>query len=167
MLSQMVLSTLRQITREIGVHSKNLVKRVGLTVPQLLVLREVVDAGELPMGRLAERVSLSQATVTTIVDRLEIHGKIERHRSQSDRRQVLLVATDEGSRVARENPSLLQEEFVEAFSKLQPWEQTQILSSLQRVAAMMNAHERPASPMLHAGEVPGGTPIEPDGISEG
>ena len=89
------------------------------------------------------------------------------HRSQSDRRQVLLVATDEGSRVARENPSLLQEEFVEAFSKLQPWEQTQILSSLQRVAAMMNAHERPASPMLHAGEVPGDTPIEPDGISEG
>ncbi len=148
--SQLVLSTLRQIAREIDLYSKQLVKRVGMTVPQLIVLKEVVDAGSLAMGKLAERVSLSQATVTNIVDRLESRGYIERRRSQSDRRQILLHATEHGSKVIEANPSILQEQFLEAFSKLESWEQTQILSSLQRVAAMMNAHKRPASPILHS-----------------
>ncbi|MBN1685527.1 MAG: winged helix-turn-helix transcriptional regulator [Spirochaetales bacterium] len=153
-ISQLVLSTLRQITREIDLYSKQLVKRVGMTVPQLLVLKEVVDAGELPMGKLAERVSLSQATITSIVDRLESHGQIERRRSKSDRRQILLRATDQGRKIVEDNPSILQEDFLEAFRKLKPWEQTQILSSLQRVATMMNAHKHPVSPFLHAGDEP-------------
>jgi len=151
-ISQLVLSTLRQITREIDLYSKKLVKRVGMTVPQLLVLKEVVDAGNLPMGKLAERVSLSQATITNIVDRLELHGHIERRRSQSDRRQILLYTTEKGREIVEKNPSILQEDFLEAFAKLESWEQTQILSSLQRVASMMNAHRHPASPILHAGD---------------
>ena len=41
--------------------------------------------------------------------------------------------------------------FVEEFGKLQDWEQTLILSSLQRIATMMEAKEIEAAPILASG----------------
>jgi hypothetical protein len=48
-------------------------------------------------------------------------------------------------------PPLLQEHFTEAFEKLPDWEQTQILSSLQRVVALMEAGHVQAGPILTTG----------------
>lgn len=136
-VSQMVLETLRQIGHAIDLRSRQLMKTVGLSVPQLLVLKAVADNDQAAIGRIAERVSLSQATVTTIVDRLEQHGLVVRHRDSVDRRRVRISATEAGKAMITSNPVILQEEFSELFGTLEPWEQTQILSSLQRVASMM------------------------------
>jgi len=144
----MVLATLRQISRAISTRSRQLSKTVGLNVPQLLVLREVIEAGEVAIGHVAERVSLSQATVTTIVDRLEMQGFVGRRRDNVDRRKVMIAATEAGKAIAAENPTILQEEFTAAFAELERWEQTQILSSLQRVASMMKAQNIPATALL-------------------
>ena len=148
-ISQMVLETLRKINRAIGLRSRQLVKTVGLTVPQMIVLKEVVENGEAAIGHVAEEVSLSQATVTTIVDRLEARGLVVRRRGETDRRKVLIAATEAGKTIVSKNPAILQEEFTEAFRKLEHWEQTQILSSLQRVAVMMKAQQLPVTPILH------------------
>ena len=48
-------------------------------------------------------------------------------------------------------PTPLQDVFCSAFDKLQTWEQSMIVASLQRVASMMNAEHIDASPMLHVG----------------
>lgn len=148
-VSQMVLETLRKINRAIGLRSRQLVKTVGLTVPQMLVLKDVVENGEAAIGHVASHVSLSQATVTAIVDRLEAHALLVRRRGHADRRKVLIAATDRGMDIVANNPAILQQEFTEAFEKLEPWEQTQILSSLQRIATMMNAQQLPVPPILH------------------
>ena len=50
-------------------------------------------------------------------------------------------------------PNLLQENFVEVFYKLEDWEQTLILSSLQRVASMMGAKKLDAAPILAVGDI--------------
>ena len=144
----MVLETLRQISRAIGLRSRQLVKTVGLTVPQLLILKEVTENGESAIGHVADQVSLSQATVTTIVDRLELQGLVVRRRDTVDRRKVLIAATEAGQTIVARNPAILQEEFTEAFSKLENWEQTQILSSLQHVAAMMKVQQIVTAPVL-------------------
>lgn len=146
--SQQVLLSLRQIIRAMDLRSRQLEKSVGLTVPQLVVLKEVAEADGIPIGQIAKRISLSQATVTTIVDRLEQRGTIERRREESDRRKVNLHITPVGSRLIEESPTILQEEFLDAFAKLEPWEQTQMLATLQRIAAMMNAQGLPATPLL-------------------
>ena len=165
-VSQMVLSTIRQISRAIGLRSRQLAKTVGLTVPQLIVLKEVTESGESAIGHVAEHVSLSQATVTTIVDRLELRGLLLRRRDSTDRRKVLIAATESGKAIVASNPTILQEEFTQAFAKLESWEQTQILSSLQRVSAMMSAQQIPGTPILpdevwHGEETPG-----PTGLSD-
>jgi DNA-binding MarR family transcriptional regulator len=144
----MVLSTLRKIIRSIDIRSRQLVRTVGLTAPQLVVLKEVAGLTEVAIGKLADSISLSQATVTNIVDRLEARGLVERHRGVDDRRKVLLTITEAGKALATESPSILQEEFVQAFDDLAEWEQTQILSALQRVAAMMKAETLPSGPVV-------------------
>ena len=66
-----VLISLRQIIRATDLYSKQLNKTVGLTAPQLLILQSIRDLGAVSISKLSKEVSLSQATVTTIIDRLE------------------------------------------------------------------------------------------------
>jgi len=146
-----VLIALRRVIRATDLHSKYLSKTVGLTAPQLLVLQSLRDFGELPVGELAGKVNLSQATVTSIVDRLEKKGMVQRERSQSDKRKVYVQLTENGVKAVKNAPTPLQESFVRQFSDLHEWEQTSIISYLQRVAQMMDAQHIDAAPVLDVG----------------
>lgn len=148
-----VLISLRRIIRAADLHSKHLVKIAGLTGPQLLLLQKIRDSGDATVGELAKAVNLSQATVTTIMDRLEKRELLYRQRSSVDKRKVYTYLTDEGHRLLRDAPTLLQEHFIRRFGDLQDWEQSQILSSLQRLAQMMDAEHIDASPYLDVGDL--------------
>lgn len=148
-----VLVALRKIIRATDLYSRKLSKFAGLTAPQLLIMQAVAARGEMTMGEIAHQVSLSQATVTTILDRLEKRGLLQRQRGSSDKRRVYASLTPAGDEIIRESPTPLQQEFMERFEQLRDWEQSLILSSLQRVAAMMNAEEIDASPVLDVGAI--------------
>lgn len=143
-----VLISLRQIIRAIDLHSKKLERESGLTGPQLLVMQLVGTYGEVTSGIVAREVSLSQATVTTILDRLERKGLLKRERSAHDKRKVLVSLTEAGGAALEAAPTLMQESFIRAFNQLEDWEQTLILSSLQRISEMMNATDLDAAPLL-------------------
>lgn len=151
--SEKVVRSIRQIIRAIDLHSRYLAKRYGLTGPQLHILRDLAAHEESSVGELAKRISLSQATVTNVLDRLENTGYVKRAKSEYDKRKVIVRITAEGSRKLGDNPSLLQEFFILEFEKLADWEQTLILSSLQRVASMMNAEEVEGFPVLASGAI--------------
>lgn len=147
-LCNAVLKTIRQITRAVDLQSKQLVKKYGLTGPQLIILKEVARAKELSIGKLSRDICLSQATVTNIVTRLETRQALQRTRSSQDKRKVMVKATQKTFSLLSENPSLLQERFIREFEKLPLWERTQLLSSLQRISSMMNAEELATEPLL-------------------
>jgi DNA-binding MarR family transcriptional regulator len=148
-----VLVALRRVIRATDLHSKRLSKHAGLTGPQLLIMRSIRDLGEVTIGTIADKVSLSQATVTTILDRLEHRQLVYRVRSTQDKRKVHAHLTNEGVDILARAPNPLQEEFIRKFQNLAEWEQTMILASLQRVANMMDADEIDASPVLTVGSV--------------
>ena len=154
--SQEVLVGLRRIIRAIDIHSRYLAKTFGLTGPQLVLLREIADHDGITIGHLADKVSLSQATVTSIIDRLESKKLAVRQRSENDRRKVTLTITDNGRAVLNTNPTFFQEAFVREFERLEQWEQTQILSSVQRLSRMMTsnsiADELSLQPAMRDGE---------------
>lgn len=52
------------------------------------------------VGQLADRLGLAKQAVSRLADRLVTLGYCDRRRSESNRRQVLLRATDEGARAA-------------------------------------------------------------------
>lgn len=146
--AQAVLVALRRIIRATDLHSKHILKMSGLTIPQVIVLQSVRDLGEVTTGRISARVSLSQGTVTSILDRLERRGLIERYRSATDRRVVHSRLTQRGRAVLRAAPALLHERFIEAFSALSGRRQDAIIATLDDIAAMLGAEDLDASPVL-------------------
>ncbi|CAJ1773287.1 hypothetical protein KOPIIPEJ_00224 [Aeromonas dhakensis] len=143
-----VLVALRQIIRAIDMHSKRLIKEAGLTSPQLLLLKGIDELGQISMRQLADHTNMSQATATTIMDRLESRRLVQRIRSETDKRKVHATLTDAGRALLAQAPTPLQERFIQRFQALETWEQTLLLSSLQRISTMMNADEIDAAPVL-------------------
>lgn len=150
-ITTQVMASLRRIIRAIDLHSRSLVQRFGLTGPQLLVMKTLMDGAPRSVSEIAAAVNLSQATVTGILDRLERKGIISRARCASDRRKVLVSPTPQAERALAGAPPLLQEHFTAGFSRLPDWEQTQVLSSLQRIVALMEAGDVAAGPILTTG----------------
>jgi DNA-binding MarR family transcriptional regulator len=146
-----VMAALRRIIRAIDLHSRSLVQRYGLTGPQLVILKELVAGSPRSVSELARAVNLSQATVTGILDRLERKSMVLRERGLRDRRKVMVSLTSEAERVLANAPPLLQEHFTGAFRSLPDWQQNQILSSLQRIVALMEAADVEAGPILTTG----------------
>jgi DNA-binding MarR family transcriptional regulator len=143
-----VLVALRRIMRATSLHSRKLGKSAGLTTPQLVVMRAIGDKGLPTASEIARAVSLSQATVTIILNRLEDKQLLTRERSREDRRRVKVQLTEEGKSVLAAAPRPLQESFSARFSALPAWEQHQIVASLERVASMMDAEDLDAAPLL-------------------
>ncbi|WP_105103338.1 MarR family winged helix-turn-helix transcriptional regulator [Microbulbifer pacificus] len=148
-----VLTTLRRLIRATDLHSRQLVKTAGLTAPQLLLMQAIREHGQVTIGALAKEISLSQATVTTILDRLEKRGLVYRERSEEDKRKVHAYLTEKGMEIIRDAPTPLQDHFVKQFRDLREWEQSMIISALQRVALMMDAEHIDASPVLDVGDL--------------
>jgi DNA-binding MarR family transcriptional regulator len=148
-----ILVALRRITRAIDLQSKRLVKATGLTAPQLVVIDTLHKQGELSPSAIARAVSLSQATITSILDRLVQAGLVERIRSETDKRVILARLTEKGEAASNNSPELLQAGFMRSFRTLQPWEQNMLIASLQRIAELMDAEELDAAPFLDSGEI--------------
>jgi DNA-binding MarR family transcriptional regulator len=150
-LQEQVVAALRRISRAIDLHSRLLLQKNGLTTPQLASLRVVERLQPVSVGRIAKEIHLSPATVTGILGRLETRGLVTRAMGNHDRRSVLVELTPEGTRLLGEAPSPLQERFQRELGKLEQWEQTMILGTLQRIASMMDAEKIEAAPVLVAG----------------
>lgn len=132
---------LRRIMRAMDVHSRALAGSHGLTGPQMLCLREVATRGSLTTGSLALAVALSPATLTGILDRLEVRGLVSRERRPEDKRRVLVSLTPIGRQMAQELPSPLQDRFSERMTELSADEQAAIRAALASVAKMMDSGE--------------------------
>jgi len=147
------LIALRRILRATELYARDLAQAVGLTPAQLRVLQIVDQKTSATPKALANQMGVSQATVTALVDKLVKRGMVERVPSKLDRRQVNVVVTPLGHSTDEDAPDALQQRYVYAFVKLADWEQAQLVSSLERVADMLDAKSIDASPVLTTGDI--------------
>jgi DNA-binding MarR family transcriptional regulator len=148
-----LLVALRRVIRAVDLRSKQLSKHVGLTGPQLLVMQNIEERPGIMVREIAENINLSPATVTNILDRLESRDLATRIRSTQDKRKVGVFLTERGKEAVIDAPRPLQEHFVERFSQLKEWEQSQMVATVQRIASMMDAEDIDASPFLELGSI--------------
>lgn len=146
--SNEIIAEIRKIIRAVSLHSKSLSKTYGFTGPQLMILTEIEKNDGTTVSELAKRISLSQATVTSVLGRLEQRNLVHRNRSIFDKRKVQLEITPQGKEALFSKPSLLQEDFVDKFNNLEDWEQSLLISSLQRIALMMGAENTSFIPLF-------------------
>lgn len=148
-----LLVALRRVIRAVDLRSKQLSKHVGLTGPQLLVMQNIQEKPGIMVREIAENINLSPATITNILDRLEGRDLATRIRSTQDKRKVCVFLTEKGKVAVVNAPRPLQEHFVERFSQLKEWEQSQMVATVQRIASMMDAEDIDASPFLELGSI--------------
>lgn len=85
-------ATSRAITKLYG----RLLKDLGLTYPQYLVLLLLWEEDGLSIQQIADRLELEGATATPLVQRIEKLGLLTRSRSQSDERRLEVHLTEQG-----------------------------------------------------------------------
>ena len=160
--SDALLSELRKIVRALDLHSRWLNKSFALTGPQLVCLTQIGRQEGLTIGALARQTSLSCATATGIVDRLEQRGLVVRDRNGKDRRQVRLNLTEEGRLLSERRPPLLQETFLASLDQLGAEEKVRMLEGLRRLAGMMTGMVEERLPKdFTAPQGAGAAPVEP------
>jgi len=149
--SEAALVALRRILRATEFSARSLARATGLTPSQLIVLNMVDHLGDATPTDLARNASLTLATMTTLVDKLEDRGFITRRRDEADRRRMLIRITKAGKKTLAESPDALQQQFQKRFEALVDWEQASLIAALEKVAALLGAKDIDAAPVLDIG----------------
>jgi len=131
-----LFGALRRLQQAGEVHAKRLARFGGLTPIQLLILRVLANEARLTASALSGRVSLSAATLSGLLDRMEEAGLLMRQRDEQDRRRQWLLLSDAGRRLLEQAPPLLPPALHNAFANLPEWEQHNLMAALLRTAEL-------------------------------
>ena len=119
-----------------------LVEPFGLSPSSGLVLGILADAAApLPPNQIAERLIISRATVTGLLDSLEKRGYVRRAPHSSDRRMLLIELTESGRQVAHEFRVVVHRHQNEWLGALSQSEQGQLIDVLHRLQSVL-AHAK-------------------------
>jgi DNA-binding MarR family transcriptional regulator len=108
-------------------------EELGVTYPQYLVLLVLWQYGEQSIKDIGQRLYLESNTLTPLLKRLQQKGLLERNRSETDERTVLVSLTPEGQSV-REIASLIPERIVSSF-------QSEVISEEELLAFQKTLHK--------------------------
>src|SRR3990170_1775937 len=116
----------------------DLVQPFDLTPSSGLVLGILADAeSHLPPNEIAERLILSRASVTSLLDSLERRGYVRRTPHPTDRRMLLIELTDVGRRIAHEFRLVVHRHQKERMASLTEQERDQLIDMLHRLQAAL------------------------------
>ncbi|WP_405872193.1 MarR family winged helix-turn-helix transcriptional regulator [Streptomyces sp. NBC_00005] len=96
-LDQQICFSLNAASRAFGGVYRVVLKDLGLTYPQYLVMLLLWEHGDLPVKKLGEHLRLDSGTLSPLLKRLETAGLVRRERSARDERSVEVRLTEEGA----------------------------------------------------------------------
>ena len=76
-----------------------LLRGIGLTYPQYLVMMVLWEQDAQPVNAIAKRLYLETNTVTPLLKRMEGDGLVSRERGSPDGRQVIVRLTEKGRKL--------------------------------------------------------------------
>jgi DNA-binding MarR family transcriptional regulator len=120
---------------------------VNLAQAQLVVLAEIerpvreahgLSASALPGHVIAERLIVTSASMTSLVDTLERRGLVERRPHPTDRRKVLIALTADGQRIVDQQLPIIHAVLNRAISTLTESDRAHLLTSLTTIRAQVS-----------------------------
>ncbi|MBL9020790.1 MAG: MarR family transcriptional regulator [Myxococcales bacterium] len=127
--------------------TKQAARELGLTGPQLTVIKLLETFGDLSLSSLSERIRAQNSTVTGIIDRMEREGLVSRERSTSDRRVVYIRLTPKGSELAKSiavEPMEIMRGVLGALNREDSRDLLRILGKLQKRVRTLVKEREPA-----------------------
>lgn len=141
-IQQETLLNLLRAGDQIENRLSRLFREHGLTLSRFNVLRSLAMADRsLTCGEIGERMIQIVPAITSLVDQLEKHALVQRHRCVEDRRVVYVSITSKGRKLSDEvAPSLLALEKT-LLKKLTASELKTLLGLLEKTRASLTASE--------------------------
>jgi DNA-binding MarR family transcriptional regulator len=96
-LDRQICFSLNAASRAFNGVYRVILKDLGLTYPQYLVMLVLWEDGDQPVKKLGERLRLDSGTLSPLLKRLEAAGLVRRERSARDERSVEVRLTEEGA----------------------------------------------------------------------
>jgi len=111
----------------------------GLSASAFQTLAILDDAGEpLPGHVIAQRLLVSSASMTSLVDTLERRGLVERRPHPTDRRKVLIHLTDDAQRIVDQQLPAIHAVIAQAISTLAESDREHLLTSLTTIRTQLS-----------------------------
>ncbi len=85
-----------EIWKSVKPWAEKVATSFGLTPQQLIAMKIMGEYGTMTMSELAQHLGCDASNVTSLVDKLETRGLVERRASEHDRRVKSLVMTPAG-----------------------------------------------------------------------
>ena len=112
----------------------------GVTEQQWRVLRVLWEHDECAFRTLAEATLIPAPSLVGVVDRLSTSGLVERRRSESDRRNVSVLATRKGKELEAKVRPRVEAAYIELRSAIDAREWQQLIDGLDLLAASGAEH---------------------------
>lgn len=132
MLDDLLTNTFNSILR---IEERSLENRLteGLSIAELHTICAVGLHEENPMNVVAARLDITLATLTVAIAKLEKKGFVERKRSETDRRQVLVTLTNRGRKALRAHHAFHKRMIESALADLTPEEEEIFVRGVAKV----------------------------------
>ncbi len=106
-----VVTSVIRVEQILSGRAEEVVRTLGLTFAryEVLMLLLFSQRGELPLGKIGERLQVGAASVTNAIDRLERDRLVRRRMNPNDGRGVLAAITKRGRELAHEATTVLNE----------------------------------------------------------
>jgi MarR family transcriptional regulator, lower aerobic nicotinate degradation pathway regulator len=130
-----IINGLRTIVQALRVSSRQAEKTAGLSGAQLFVLAQLATAETLSLNELAGRTHTHQSSVSVVVAKLVEEKLIDRSRSKSDARQLVLSLTAKGRKRLEQAPKTAQDMLFEGLQKMAPRERKMLAQTLRKLIA--------------------------------
>ena len=116
-------------------------EELGITAPQSMVLGILGKEKKLKITELSAKLSLSNSTVSGIVDRLEKQGMVERKRSEQDKRVVYVSIASDFTEMHQNFHKRMEENIENTIKKGTPEELDKIFKGLDALKKLLGGRE--------------------------
>lgn len=90
------------LSRHITAMYQPILKKMGLTYPQYLVMLVLWEKDNISLKELGEQLMLDSGTLTPLLKRMEEAGQLQRQRSEEDERVVRIRLSEKGRALHRQ-----------------------------------------------------------------
>ncbi|MCX4762552.1 MarR family transcriptional regulator [Streptomyces sp. NBC_01275] len=155
-LDRQICFSLHAASRAFNGVYRVILKDLGLTYPQYLVMLVLWEEGDLPVKRLGEHLRLDSGTLSPLLKRLEAAGLVRRERSARDERSVEIRLTEEG--VALREKALKVPRRIVSATGFDLAEIGELRERLDQLTSALDAAAVEEEPADASGDAPGNEP---------
>lgn len=141
---------MREVARAQHKFNVSTARVMRLAPNDVWALEHLLADGPLGPAELAARLGMTTAAVTTLLDRLEDAGHVERRPHPADRRRLVVVPTAKANRDAYGAIAAFLGDLEAADADLTSAEREAVARYLRRVIAALRAFGEPAAPRRRA-----------------